>query len=234
MAQDKLIDLNALSRFKTNYDSLVAGLYVPNTYRGGSTQAVDITDTYINGKIVDFNPSTLKEKDIVYFKADYEINIGVYQQLSGQVKIKVTYNNTNYYIYPRNRRTSMGAEVWQRISQLIVPKGGMIILSDFSISGTDIDANILNFVNNNQFTLKGWLFAGDTTLTFSDSRLTDTSVLDVYFDENHADLMWNTFTENTSPYGFSLTFDVQSEDILVTVLVTNVTSDKDGYDGTSS
>ena len=117
---------------------------------------------------------------------------------------------------------------------MIVPKGGMIVLSGFRGSGTNIDANIINFVNNNQFVLKGILDAGDTTLTFSDSRLTDTSVLDVYFDETHYDLKWNTFTENVSPYGFSLTFDVQSEDVLVTVLVTNVTSNTDAYDGTSS
>lgn len=306
MAQDKLINLNGLSRYKSNYDTLLAAktnnttiapafstsqpyevgdvviynnklyffigsksagawdssvvaettvsavmamgamsysersklanLYIPKSFRGRSTNDVSLSDTYISGKIEedDFDPSTLNENDIIFFKAEnYEINIGINQQVS-QVKIKITYNNTSYYIYPNVRVSNLGEETWGRTNHLIVPKGGMIVLSGFRGSGTNIDANIINFVNNNQFVLKGILEAGDTTLTFSDSRLTDTSVLDVFFDEDHYDLTWNTFTENINPYGFTLTFDAQSEDILVTVLVTNVTSNTDAYDGTSS
>ena len=309
MAQDKLINLNALSRYKTNYDTLLAaktndtsiapafstsetyergdvviynnkfyvfttphsgawdsedvfettvaavmasgamssaersklsGLYVPKTYRGRVTSdATDPTDQYIEGKldINDIDPATLKEDDIVFFKADYEINLGIHSTLSDNVKVKVTYNNTNYYIYLRQPYyDSLESEyIWNRTGQLIVPKGGMLVLSGFrQVSSTNFDCNIINFVNNNQFVLKGWLYEGDTTLTFTDSRLTSYSVLEVFFDQNHYDLTWNTFTENISPFGFSLTFDAQSEDVLVTVLVTNVTSNTDAYDGVSS
>ena len=219
--------------------SKLSGLYVPKTYRGRVTNHADSSDQYIEGKfdINDIDPATLKENDIVFFKADYEIDMGVHSSLSGGVKIKVTYNNTNYYIYPCQPYYSSLDQIyeWNRTDQLTVPKGGMLVLSGFrQVSSTNFDCNIINFVNNNQFVLKGWLYEGDTTLTFTDSRLTNTSVLEVFFDQNHYDLTWNTFTEDYSSTGFSLTFDAQSEDVLVTVLVTNVTSYLDAYDGESS
>ena len=70
------------------------------------------------------------------------------------------------------------------------------------------------------FALTGTLTAGQTTLTFTDSRLTANSMLDFFY-PGVADVTFEDFTQNSST-SFTLTFAERPTDLVVKVLVYNL------------
>ena len=70
------------------------------------------------------------------------------------------------------------------------------------------------------FSLTGTLVAGQTSLTFTDDRLTANSMLDFFY-PGVSDVTFDTFTQNSAT-SFTLTFEERSSDLLVKVLVYNL------------
>lgn len=69
------------------------------------------------------------------------------------------------------------------------------------------------------FVLTGTLTAGQTSLTFTDSRLSANSLLDFFYIDS--DVTYDTFTQNSAT-SFTLTFESQATDLTVKVLVYNL------------
>ena len=69
------------------------------------------------------------------------------------------------------------------------------------------------------FVLTGTLTAGQTSLTFTDSRLTNNSLLDFFYLDS--DVTFDSFTQNSAT-SFTLTFTAQASDLTVKVLVYNL------------
>ena len=70
------------------------------------------------------------------------------------------------------------------------------------------------------FALTGTLIAGQTSLTFTDSRLSANSMLDFFY-PGVADVTFENFTQNSST-SFTLTFNERPTDLVVKVLVYNL------------
>lgn len=75
-------------------------------------------------------------------------------------------------------------------------------------------------INNIIFTLRQTLTAGDTTLTFTDSRLSSNSLIQIFYPNTNMDIDYNTF-EQLSATSFRLTFDAQESNLAVVALVIN-------------
>ena len=71
------------------------------------------------------------------------------------------------------------------------------------------------------FTLRQTLSAGSTEMTFSDARLSNNSLIEIFFPDTETDLNYNSF-EQLSATSFKLTFDAQESDVSVVALVFNV------------
>ena len=70
------------------------------------------------------------------------------------------------------------------------------------------------------FSLSGTLTAGQTSLTFTDSRLTANSILDFFY-PGETNVNYTNFTQNSTT-SFTLTFDARQSDLLVKIIVYNI------------
>lgn len=70
------------------------------------------------------------------------------------------------------------------------------------------------------FTMRQTLEAGETSLTFTNAKLNNNSLIQVFY-PNTTDVSYTEFTQNSTT-SFTLTFDEQESDILVVVLVINL------------
>ena len=85
---------------------------------------------------------------------------------------------------------------------------------------TDLNALPTNF-NDLIFTKKLTLTAGSTSLTFTDSRITANSLIQIFYPNTNSDVAYTEFTQNSAT-SFTLTFDAQSADVQVVALIMNV------------
>lgn len=69
------------------------------------------------------------------------------------------------------------------------------------------------------FALSATLTAGQTSLTFTDSRLTANTILDFFYSTDG--VSYETFTQNSAT-SFTLTFEAQASDLVVKVIAYNI------------
>ncbi len=76
-------------------------------------------------------------------------------------------------------------------------------------------------LNNLIFSIKQVLEQGETSLTFTDSRLSGDSIIQIFYPNSNTDIDYKTF-EQLSSTSFRLTFDEQENDVTVAALIFNV------------
>lgn len=76
-------------------------------------------------------------------------------------------------------------------------------------------------LNNLIFSIKQVLEQGETSLTFTDSRLSSDSIIQIFYPNSNTDIDYKTF-EQLSSTSFRLTFDEQENDVTVAALIFNV------------
>ena len=76
-------------------------------------------------------------------------------------------------------------------------------------------------LNNMIFSIKQVLEQGETSLTFTDSRLSSDSIIQIFYPNSNTDIDYKTF-EQLSSTSFRLTFDEQENDVTVAALIFNV------------
>lgn len=75
-------------------------------------------------------------------------------------------------------------------------------------------------ISNTIFTLRQTLTVGNTTLTFTDSRLSADSLIQIFYPNSNTDIDYTNF-EQLSATSFRLTFDAQESNVMVVALVIN-------------
>lgn len=107
------------------------------------------------------------------------------------------------------------------IFNLNLNKGDIVLISNIvKKSSTIYEGNIIDIIRDSSFRLSQTLTAGSTSLTFTDNRITNDSIINIYYDVNHLDMVWDTFTQNSNT-SFTVTYEPQTTDVTVIALITN-------------
>lgn len=122
-------------------------------------------------------------------------------------------NLTTYNGYKEDKAVVLTSEQYEALTPEEKNNGKTYYVSDAGVPVTDLDQKI--------FTLRQTLSAGSTEMTFTDTRLSSNSLVEIFFPDTETDLNYTSF-EQLSSTSFKLTFDAQENNVTVVALVFNV------------
>ena len=109
--------------------------------------------------------------------------------------------------------TPMTYEQYQALPESEKNSGKNFYITNLNVAPTALNTLI--------FSLRGTLNAGETTITFSDPRITATSLFSFFYPNTEKGAEYTEFVRLSSS-SFSLSFTAQAEDLDIAVLVFNV------------
>lgn len=213
----------------TNYyttsqvDSLITNAQ-SHGYRGTvSGISISERDLITNLGMQNVIPSNLLQGDTIFLKTNTDIDANYTTSIEDPsnpscCRIQINISGTNYYIYLQGI-TSGGA--WTNCSRINIPINTTIVISGFyKDQYNNVFGKIMGYMGDYQFSIIKTINPGDTSATFTDDRINENSIIDIYTDHIHCDMIWDTFTANSSN-SFTITFADPDDWVDIVAVITN-------------
>ena len=129
------------------------------------------------------------------------------------VKLVSLANLGTFKGYVEEKAIELTAEQYAALPASQKAKDISYYITDAAVAPADLSTLI--------FSIKQTLTAGNTTLTFTDNRITANSLISIFYPNAQSEVTYTQF-EQLANNSFRLTFDEQASDLVVAALVFNV------------